>query len=403
MPATLTTLANILKRHYLPPVREQLNNGVYILSKVASGKEFLYGSDARIPLHTERSSGISARAESGTLLASGNQGWQVLSFDLVYPAYGRVRLTGPAIERTSSNVGAFLSAMKSEMDFILNDLKKDLARQCYGDGTAAIEVASNGGSSTTVTVSTEAIRKSQLYAGEVVDIGTAANYDSKLTADPIVSVDEAAGTIVMTTASDLSTGGPFYVIRTANAVSSTVVYELTEGLQSLVDVTAGGTVGGLSSTTYPIWDNNRNTSGGALTEDKMLQLWNLGIAKGANVESYEILTSLGGVRQFYNLKVSQVRYDEPTVISGGFSQLNFMGRPLVGDYEAPYGEMRFLDWSRLFEFSNRDFHFLEEDGDVWKWVSGVDAYEAVLTKYMNLGADRRNVHGVLTFTDTTGI
>lgn len=29
--------------------------------------------------------------------------------------------------------------------------------------------------------------------------------------------------------------------------------------------------------------------------------------------------------------------------------------------------------------------------------------EAVLTKYMNLGADRRNVHGVLTFTDTTGV
>jgi len=401
--ATLTTLANILKRHYLPPYREQLNNGVYVLSKVSSGKEFLYGSDARIPLHTERSAGISARAESGTLADAGNQGWQILSYDLVYPCYGRVRLTGPSIERTSSNVGAFLTAMKSEMDFILNDMKKDLARQCYGDGTAAIEVASNGSSSTTVTLSTEVIRKGQVYAGMVADIGTAANYDSKLAADAVVSVDESAGTVVMTSASDLSSGGPFYIIRSLNALASTTNYEINNGLSKLVNTTAGATVGGLSSTTYPVWDNNRDTAGGALTEDRMIQLYNLGIAKGADVEKYEILTSLGGLRQFYNLKVSQVRYEQPKVISGGFSVLDFMGRPLVGDYEAPYGEMRFLDWSHLFEFSNRDFHFLDEDGDTWKWVSGVDAYEAVLTKYMELGADRRNVHSVLTFTDTTGV
>lgn len=403
MSATLTTLANILKRHYLPPVREQLNNGVYILSKVKSGKEFLYGSDARIPLHTERSAGISARAESGTLASAGYQGWQVLSYDLKYPAYGRVRLTGPAIERTSSNVGAFLTAMKSEMDFIMNDLKKDLARQCYGDGTGAIEVASNGGASTTVTLTTEALRKGQVYAGMVADIGTAANYDSKLAADPVVSVNVSAGTVVMTTSSDLSSGGPFYIIRSGNAVSSTDNNEINNGLAKLVNTTSGATVGGLSSTTYPIWDNQRDTAGGSLTEDRMIQLHNLQIAAGADVARCEVLTSLGGLRQFYNLKVSQVRYDTPKVISGGFSQLDFMGKPLVGDYEAPYGEMRFLDWSHLFEFSNRDFHFLDEDGDTWKWVSGVDAYEAVLTKYMELGADRRNVHGVLTFTDTTGV
>lgn len=363
MPATLTTLANILKRHYLPPFREQLNNGVYVLSKVSSGKEYLYGSDARIPLHTERSAGISARAENGTLAASGNQGWQVLSYDLVYPSYGRIRLTGPAIERTSSNVGAFLTAMKSEMDFILNDLKKDLARQCYGAGDGAIGVVSNGSSSTTVTTTTEELRKGQLYAGMVVDIGTAANYDSKLTADTIVSVNPSAGTMVMTTASDLSAGGPFYVIRTGNAVSSAIVYELNNGISKLVNTSSGATVGGLSSATYPIWDNQRDTAGGALTEDRLIQLWNLCLVYGADSSKLDALTSLGGLRQFYNLKVSQARYDQPEVITGGFSKLSFMGRDLVGDYEAPYGELRFIDWSHIFEFSNRDYHFLDDDGD----------------------------------------
>lgn len=379
MSATLTTLASILKRHYLPPVREQLQNGVYVLSKVASGKEFLRGSDARIPLHTERSSGVSARAESGTLLAAGNQGWQVLSYDLQYPAYGRIRLTGPSIERTASDVGAFLTAMKSEVDFIQNDLKKDLARQVYGDGSGAIEVASNSASSATVTLTTEALRKGQVFAGMVADIGTAANYDSKLAANAVVSVDVGAGTVVMTTASDLSTGGPFYIIRSGNAVSSTDVHEIDHGLQKLVNVTSGATVGGLSSTTYPVWDNQRDTAGGALTEDRMIQLHNLCITAGADVKNLSILTSLGGLRQYYNLKVSQVRFEGPKVIEGGYQSLDFMGAELVGDYEAPYGEMRFIDWSRVFEFSNRDFHFLEEDGNVWKWVSGIDAYEAVLT------------------------
>jgi hypothetical protein len=46
-------------------------------------------------------------------------------------------------------------------------------------------------------------------------------------------------------------------------------------------------------------------------------------------------------------------------------------------------------------FSDQDWHFLDADGQTLRQVAGYDAFEAVMTRYMNLGVTKRNNHCVL--------
>src|SRR5512146_2745229 len=109
--ATLATLSAILKDFYLPPVVDQLNNEIYLFSKLDTSNEELVGNQAVVPLHTTRSGGIGPAGENVALPAAGSQGYAKAVYD-IKPQYGRVRVTGLAMEKTSKEAGSFLQALK---------------------------------------------------------------------------------------------------------------------------------------------------------------------------------------------------------------------------------------------------------------------------------------------------
>lgn len=398
--ATLTTLDKILKDFYLPPVVEQLNNDVLIVQRLDKSDKEIFGKQAIVPLHKGRSGAIGARGENIPLPAAGNQGYDRAVFDLKY-LYGRVAVTGPSMAKTSSEAGAFLQALKSELDGIRSDLKKDTARQLYGTGDGKIATCGVTTASTTVVLaSREPIDKGQLYVGQVIDVGTLANPVSRVAGATITAVTPATPSITIDSA--ITTAGTDFVFRQGSVTTSSVSYEIS-GLQQVVSTTAGS-FGGIDASVAgnEWWDNLRDTAGGALALDTLMKAWNQVRRSGG--ETTAIITSLGLQRSYFNLLQSQVRYTEPTNIHGGFTVLEFMQKPLIADYEAPWGKMFFLDEPQLRIYTNRDWHFLDEDGNVLKWVTGFDKWEAVLSRYMNLGAVRRNTQMVVSgLTDTTGI
>jgi hypothetical protein len=79
-----------------------------------------------------------------------------------------------------------------------------------------------------------------------------------------------------------------------------------------------------------------------------------------------------------------------------------MGKPIIADVDAPYNRVFLVDERFLKVFSNRDWHFLDEDNSTLKWDTNYDAWKAVLARYMNLGVTRRNTMGVITTNNTTG-
>jgi hypothetical protein len=397
--ATLATLSAILKDYYLPPVVEQLNNEVLLLQRLEKRDQELFGNQAIVPLHTGRSGGIGARPESGALPAPGAQSYTKAVYNLKY-LYGRVRVSGPSMAKTASEAGAFLQSLKSELDGIRNDLRKDVSRQVYGDGTGIVAALTGVGTGTaTVTLaSDEPIRHGFVYVGMVVDIGTAANPTLESASRTITAVNVATPSITLD--ASITAAGTDKVFR-AGAAGAGVVYEIDGGLQAAVSA-AANTYGGINAATTGIWDNYRDTTGGALALDNLMKAYNQQRVAGGNLTA--IITSFGLQRAFFNLLQSKVQYVTPTKLSGGFQSLDFQGMPLIADIDAPFGKIFFLDESTLKVFSNRDWHFLDEDGNVLKWNNGFDEWEAVLARYMNIGATRRNNQLVMTgLTDTTGI
>lgn len=395
--ATIASLGAVLKDLYLPPVVEQLNNEVYLFSKLDTSNEELVGNRAVVPLHTTRSGGIGPAAENVALPAAGSQGYDVAYFD-IKPQYGRIRITGLAMEKTSKDSGAFLRGLESEISGIRNDLKRDMARQSYMDGTGLIAQCGTTTASTTVVLANkEAIRKGWIYIGMIVDIGTAADARAVATGLTVTDVSVAAGTI--TVSSSVTTSASHFVARSGAAAATTggavAAGEIT-GLKALVS-DAANTVGTINEAALgkSYWSPIRDTATTTLTSDALVQNMNQVRIAGGDVEI--MLGSFGMQRKLFGLLQSQVRYVEPTTIAGGFKVLEFNGHPFVADRDAPFGHVYLLTLQdNVKVFANRDWHWLDEDGNILKWVSGFDAWEAVLARYLNIGIKRRNECCVMT-------
>jgi hypothetical protein len=404
MSATLTTLSDILKEYYLGPVAEQLNNEVLLLSRLNAKSEDLVGRRAYVPLHTSRSGGIGARAESAALPTSGSQEYDKAVYDLKY-LYGRVQVTGPSMAKTKNEAGAFLQALKGELDGIRNDLQKDLARQVYADGTAKVAQCTTSTTTTTINLASagplagqEAIRKGHLYVGMRIDIGTAADVDTVATNRTITGVDYANGTItinganVSTTSSNLiyRAGSGIDGVDTAAGSRSNEI----DGLKRIVS-TSATTFGEINPATKPFWDNKRIGSVGAIALDDLQQGLNLIRLEGGKPSV--MVTTLGVQREIFNLLDQNVRYVDPESYNyvAGFQTIEYAGLPVIADIDAPYGHLYMLDESTMKVFSDQDWHFLDADGQTLRQVAGFDAFEAVMTRYMNLGVTKRNNHVVL--------
>ena len=402
--ATIATVTAILKDVYLGPVNEQLNNEILLFQRLEQrSEEVSFGNQAIVPLHTARTGGIGARGENVALPSAGNQGYAKAVFDLKY-LYGRGRVTGPSMAKTRDNAGAFLSVLEGEIDGIRTDLRMDVSRQSYGDGSGQIaQCGTTTTSNVVVLANADAIRKGWLHIGMAVDIGTTADYDIVAAGRNIVDVSVAGPSITVDGAT-LSTGATHYVTRSGSAVAAGTVYEI-DGLRSIVS-TAANTFGGINSASAgnSYWDNLRTNVAGALTLDVLTQGFNTVAVNGGDVSL--LISSFGLQRILFNLLQSQVRYMDPMSIKGGFQALEYMGKPFIADRHHPYGQIDILDEKNLKIYDvGDDWHFLDRDGEVLKWVTGYDAWEFALAKYCNFGATRRNTQLLLygITGDTTGV
>jgi hypothetical protein len=362
-----------------------------------------------VPLHKTRSGGIGARAESAALPAAGKQGYDKAKYDLKY-LYGTVQVTGPSVAKTKNEAGSFLQVLKSELDGLRNDLRRDLARQVYGNGTAQIVACGTTDVSEVTYIQLnsdagkEAIRKGQLYVGMKIDIGTAANVDAVAGGAEITAVDYDNARITVSPHPSVDTTSSHFVVRSGAGADSLASangsrsYEI-DGIQRIVSNSATY-FGEIDSSTEKWWDNQRmaiaDTTNGRLTLEDLQKGLNLVRLQGTMPTV--MITSLGIQREFYMLLEDQVRYVEPNSMdySAGFKTLSYNGMPVIADIDAPYGRIYILDESTLKVFSDQDWHFLDMDGSTLRQVQGYDVFEAVMARYMNLGATRRNNQIVLT-------
>src|SRR3990167_11081862 len=163
-----------LQNYYLPVVREQVNQRALLLfgyspeelargfgtANAAKGETMDYRGISRdaekvefagrkwiFAAHTSRNESGTMIDEGSTIPLPGVQGWTDFE-DRVRYAYKQFEITGIAIEVSERSVGAFLRLLEAESEGTINDLRKDLNRQAYGDQTGTLAAITADGVNT---------------------------------------------------------------------------------------------------------------------------------------------------------------------------------------------------------------------------------------------------------------
>ena len=149
--ATISSLQDLLKNRYLPPIRDQLENKRPWSKRLRRDYESVSGLNVVMSLHTGRNEGIGARPDNGALPEAGHQTYKQMQFPVKYN-YARIRVTGPLIAMSRNNAGAFARALTTEIQGAVRDLERDLEIQRLGKGNGQRAVCTTTAASTTVVI-----------------------------------------------------------------------------------------------------------------------------------------------------------------------------------------------------------------------------------------------------------
>lgn len=393
MAQNLTNANAALKEDYQPSIREQLNNDIEALNYFEKNSTDVEGRRAVLSLHTGRNSGVGARPEGGTLPTAGQQGYQEERVLLKYN-YGRIQITGPVMKAMRSDQGSFVRALESEINGVVQDLKRDVNRQIFNNANGTIaQAASVSGQVVTMTSMTNT-QKRQLFIGSKVDLGTVTNPTLRGTALVVTAVTDTTVTLTGTINASVDTSD-YFTRSGAGSTVSGATYGLT-GLQKIVN--SGDTLFNVDGSTVAVWNSKVSANGGTnraatdnLFETVIDDVW---LDSGEAPDMF--FTSVGVRRNYASQLKSQRRYDDSGDLAGGFKALTVQAGntelAIHVDRDAPNNKAFLITSSCITQHQSSDWEFMDEDGAVLSRVSGEDAYEAVLLKYHELTTDRRNVH-----------
>lgn len=391
MPATLTTAAAVAKEIFEDyGVVKQLSDEAVALKRIESTGDGVEtdrvgGKYVKFPIRVRRNPGIGYRNENETLPVAGNQGYAEVRTGIKY-GYGRLQVTGPAMRLLETNVQAFVDIVDDEMDGLKSDLVKDSARIAYGDSTGSMAVLS--GTHTTANVF-QVADPQYLSVGDVIDVvstgGTVRGATRNITA--------IAGTSVTYSGADIATdANTDLVVRTGSFSRE------PNGLSSIVK--ASGALYNVDPATEPVWASTVDSNGGtnrALSEGLMIAMVD-SIRRKSGKRPTVILGSLGVRRAYFNLLQQQRRYTDTKKFDGGFEGLAFhVGTeiPVVDDPDGPASKLWFVHEPKLKVYRDGDWKFDDTDGAVWSRITDVDAFEARVFKYWEIGVQQRNCHGLI--------
>ena len=419
MAQTTTNADAVLQNYYLPVVREMVNQRAILLFgyspseldagsgsfNAANGETMDYRGISRdadqvdyagrqwvIALHTSRNESGTARAEGGTLPTPGQQGWADLQ-DKIRKLYKQIQITGFALEVSERSVASYLRLLEAETVGAVNDLRKDMNRQAFGDQRGTLcQITADG--SNTVTVD----NLQYLRVGMIVDI-TNQSTDANLASQRTITAIAAATRVVTYSGADVNATPGTHVLNVEGNWKNEI-----NGLRNITrsDLSQNYILHGIDSSVAgnEYW-KAKQADGGNVTFDEdqgQLMLDQIG-AEGDETDM--LITTRGIRRRYVNTLKAQKRWNDANAgtMHGGFKYIDYNGMPLLFDDDCPKQHMFFVDidgyiWINL---NGQDFRWMNRDGAILRKVENpdTDAYKGTLYKYSDLGVQRRKTQGVI--------
>jgi len=425
--ANLSTYDEVLKRFYLPAIREQLNHDTILADILETNEEDVSGKEATINMHYGRTTGTGARADGGDLPDANYQKHKTCTVPMKYN-YGRVSFTGPTIAATRDEKGSYAKAVDNEITGCVRDFMVENNRQMWGSGYGVLARWRSTGSGTSYTVQksyrsnsvgsdgfgstfgAKYIKPDGNNAAVPVVITASSSVMTVLTVDAtdiavsaVVDTVAAYDTVTVTDPGVTEAAGTFYVrpasLVTCNASTAAGAQRLEmmgirgivtdEDLDEIVcfdGTNTGFTVNdplqGLAVATYTWFKSHtdEHTAGTryagqrSLTFKMMDRMFDkVEESAGKDYGPDIILTTRALRREYKELCIADRRYVNTMTLDGGWKALEFNGIPLTVDNDAIDGEIYFLTTKDIQVYRMSDYDWMQAE----------------------LGTSRRNSQGVI--------
>lgn len=393
MGASMATVDAITKDIYGPKIVDQTNTEVVLtrrITKTSKGTESKQGGKfVTFPLRVRKNQGIGYRNELEQLPSAGQNGYASVRVPLRY-GYGRVHMSGQTMDLVNEDYQSFASAMSEEMSGLKDSIVKDTNRILWGSGNGVVgtSTAGDGVATTNVITCGTDFEGVKFFAEDMqVDVLSADGQTVKASNRKVTDVDEDTGQITI--------DGAAVAVDTGDIITRYGNYgREPQGLTSIV--AASGSLFGLDPANEPKWKSIEDTTGGALSEAKMITMCDRLRTKGSRPSV--IFTSLGVRRAYFNLLKSERRIVNTQTFEGGFDGLAFTYEgeiPVVTDVDAPVGKMWFLKEDTFKVYRRKEWDWENRSGSIWHWVTNYDAYEAMMKQYWEFACDKRNANAVM--------
>ncbi len=390
---TLAAFDAALKDLYVGPIVEQLNQKTYVLDQIERDSDHIdhTGRRAVVPLHKNRNRGRKSIADGGTLPSAGAQVYLDAIVPLRYHTYG-IELTDQVIEASKTNEGAFVSAIEVESKGVAIDMRKDINRQCFGQGNGALCAPpsatagvkkTSGATATKLEFNLESDLQ-YIQVGDVIDVlvESTGSINSKGVEGAEVtarSVSSKEVTLSKGLAAELNA-------ETFNVYISGNRNQEMDGLRNITENER--TLHSVNSATAgnAFWKGNTVKAGTAIAtpavagESLFEQLAdNVGAQGNGDVEVF--LTTRGIRRRLADSYQSQKRFNDAKAVDvhGGYSAIMVNEIPVVADDDAPKGFAFGLNKSALKWFEQTKPGWLErENGGIFHLkTAGTGTYAAI--------------------------
>lgn len=384
---TTTSLSNFLN-DFIAPMQETFSKRTVLLDELKRNtrRQNFVGLQVRIPFILNVKQGTGGLAQTGTMNVARQVNDQA--------AYVTMARVGHAIELSLDLIKAVErkdfayagNALKLQMDQAEIAMSRTENEMLWGDGTGLLAaVATAQTNSTTITVGTTA-NFNQLYIGRIVDILTRSTGATVSLAREITAVSASAGTITVDAAVTTPTTAGIYIEGTyGNAI---------QGIRQ--PFATSGTFQSVNLATYPQFQgiDGRGTTTAADLSMAILDgaTRRLMAASGKAPDFW--VGDPATIDKFGQSLVSQFRWmPKITRLATGWEGVDYRGAPLIGDFDAPVGEVYGINKSSMTLYGyEQGPNWDEETGSKFQRFTRTLPIEAWLLDFVQLGIHQPNAN-----------
>lgn len=389
----------IFKEVFEEGVAEGVNNKNPLRDVIKTERVPFRGREIVRLAHTGRNVGVQFVGEDSAFADAGNQSYSRMFVDQ-RKLMSRLRMTWEVMQDSTSNEGAFISARKSEMQYLIDDMARRDEYALASDGRGVLAHLSGNPASTTAIslIDPGGITNSNfgnrfvsvgMYVG-AVDPTTGA---LRATVAKVSAVAAAGGTITLASNSGAAWASGDDLVQVANSSTTDVLDSSYEhawwGLMALVDDgTYRASYYGLDRTSVPAYSSYVTASTGALSTDLIQRVSDV-VDQKLNGKISMMLCHHSTRRLIIQLTDADRRYmgasllrPDPGTIAFKQGDIPFGDVPVRAIRDFPLDVLTFLDLNNagFREYVSEPGKWVDEDGSVlWRvgtGTSGRDAFEA---------------------------